>query len=284
MIIKTKDYTPVFITEHEENGITIFNYLVKLDRGNLICIATRPGMGKTSLALHMALEYAKKCDKTIYIFSTDLCSMEIYERMICSLTEIDTYHMRTRSFSAEDKDKITKASDSLKNTNIIIDDTTGLNERQIIDRLDAVENLGLVIIDSLQYVNCSRKMELLAQESSIIARELKNFSKRKNIPVIFTHKLNRKIEEREDKRPLLGDLREDGALAQDFDTIIFIYRDEYYNDISTDHNQAEIIIAKNRYGSVKTISLEWQRRYGKFSENKDRKNNEKLPLLKTMID
>ncbi|MBQ8836382.1 MAG: DnaB-like helicase C-terminal domain-containing protein [Clostridia bacterium] len=272
MIIKTKEYSLKF--SDEEREISLLEDLVWVDRSNLICIAARPGMGKTSLTLHMALEYTKKCDKTIYIFSTDLCSMEIYERMIDSLAEIDTYHMRIRSFSAEDKDKITKASDSLKNMNIIIDDTTGLNERQIIDRLDAVDNLGLVIIDSLQYVNCSRKMELLAQESSIIARELRCFAKRKNIPVILTHKLNRKIEEREDKRPLLGDLREDGALAQDFDTIIFIYRDEYYNDISTDHNQAEIIIAKNRYGSVKTISLEWQRRYGKFSENKDRKNNE----------
>ena len=110
MIIKTNDYTPDFLTESEKSNVTMFNDLVKLDRGNLICIAARPGMGKTSLALHMALEYAKKCDKTIYIFSTDLCSMEIYERMICSLAEIDTYHMRIRSFSAEDKDKIKKAS------------------------------------------------------------------------------------------------------------------------------------------------------------------------------
>ena len=266
MIIKTNDYTPTFLIEPEENDVTIFNNLVKLDRGNLICIAARPGMGKTSLVLHMALEYAKKCDKTIYIFSSDLCSMEIYERMICSLAEIDTYHMRIRSFSAEDKDKIKKASTLLKNMNIIIDDASDLNERQIIDRLDTVDNLGLVIIDSLQYVNCSRKMEIPAQEIGIITRELNSFAKRKNIPVILTHKLNRKIEERENKRPRLGDLREDGALVQDFDTIIFIYRDEYYNDISTDHNQAEIIIAKNRYGSVKTISLEWQRRYGKFSE------------------
>ena len=117
MIIKTNDYTPTFLIEPEENDVTIFNNLVKLDRGNLICIAARPGMGKTSLVLHMALEYAKKCDKTIYIFSSDLCSMEIYERMICSLAEIDTYHMRIRSFSAEDKDKIKKASTLLKINN-----------------------------------------------------------------------------------------------------------------------------------------------------------------------
>lgn len=266
MIIKTNNFTPTFLTEPEENNVTIFNNLVKLDRSNLICIAARPGMGKTSLALHMALEYAKKCDKTIYIFSTDLCSAEIYERMICSLAEIDTYHMRIRSFSAKDKDEIKKASNLLKNMNIIIDDATDLNERQIIDRLDTVDNLGLVIIDSLQYVNCSRKMEILTQEIGIITRELNSFAKRKNIPVILTHKLNRIIEERENKRPRLGDLREDGALAQDFDTIIFIYRDEYYKGVTEECSQAEIIIAKNRYDCVDTVFLKWQGRYRKFSE------------------
>ena len=196
MIIKTKEYSLKF--SDEEREISLLEDLVWVDRSNLICIAARSGMGKTSLTLHMALEYTKKCDKTIYIFSTDLCSMEIYERMICSLAEIDSYHMRIRSFSAEDKDKITKASDSLKNMNIIIDDTTGLNERQIIDRSDTLNNLGLVVIDSLQYVNCSHKMKFSTQEIGIITHELKVFARRKNIPVIFTHKLNRKIEERKD--------------------------------------------------------------------------------------
>ena len=268
MIIKTNDYTPDFLTESEKSNVTMFNDLVKLDRGNLICIAARPGMGKTSLALHMALEYAKKCDKTIYIFSTDLCSMEIYERMICSLAEIDTYHMRIRSFSAEDKDKIKKASNLLKNMNIIIDDATDLNERQIIDRLETVDNLGLVIIDSMQYVDCFCQTELFAKETAVITRELKSFSKRKNIPVIFTYKLNRKMERRMNKRPLLRDLLYNGHgfLEHYSDTVIFLYRDEYYHDISKDCSQAEIIIAKNRYDSVKTILLEWQRRYGKFSE------------------
>lgn len=268
MIIKTNDHTTIFITEPKENGVTIFNDLVKLDRGNLICIAARPGMGKSSLALHMALEYSKKFDKIVYIFSIDSCSAEIYERMLCSLAEIDTYHMRIRSFSAEDKDKNAKAGNLLKNMNIIIDDVTGLNERQIIDRLDTVENLGLVIIDSLQYVNCSRKMELLAQESSIIVRELRCFAKRKNIPVILTHKLNRKMERRMNKRPLLRDLLYNGhgLLEHDSDTVIFLYRDEYYHDISKDCSQAEIIIAKNIYGYTETVFLEWQGRYGKFSE------------------
>ena len=264
MIIRTKEYS--FKFPDEEREISLLEDLVWVDRSNLICIAARPGMGKTSLALHMALEYSKKSDKIVYIFSMDSCSAEIYERMICSLAEIDTYHMRIRNFFAEDTDKIVKASNLLKSMNIIVDDSTGLNERQIIDRLEAVDNLGLVIVDSLQYVNCSHKMELIAQETSIISRELKNFAKRKNIPVILTHKLNRKIEERENKRPLLKDMREDGALEQDLDTVVFIYRDEYYHNVSMDRSKAEIIIAKNRYGCVDTIFLEWRGRYGKFSE------------------
>ena len=166
MIIKTNDYTPTFIESAKGDGVTMFNDFVKLDRGNLICIAARPGMGKTSLALHMALEYAKKCDKTVYIFSIDSCSGEIYERMLCSLAEIDIRHMRRRKLSAEDKNKIAEASALLKDMNIIIDDAAELTDRQIIDRLDTVDNLGLVIVDDSRcYMNCSRKMEISAQKN-----------------------------------------------------------------------------------------------------------------------
>lgn len=267
MIIKTNDYTPTFIESARGDGITMFNDLVKLDRGNLICIAAHPIMGKTSLALHMALEYAKKCDKTVYIFSIDSCSEEIYERMLCSLAEIDIHHMRSRKLSAEDKNKIAEASALLKDMNIIIDDAAELTDRQMMERLDTVDNLGLVIVDdSLRYMNCSRKMELSAQENPIVTRELKRFAIIKNTPVILTHKLNRKIEKREDNRPNLKDIRDDGALEQDSDTIIFIYRNEYYAGLYEASGKVEIIIAKNRYGCVDTVPLKWHSRYMKFSE------------------
>ena len=265
MIIKTIDQI-YEITEPKENNITMFSDLVKLDRGNLICIAARPGMGKTSLALHMALEYAKKSYKTVYIFTPKTSAIQIYQRMICYLAEVDLHKLNNNSLSKEQKEAVKLAEEYLRILNIVIDDEPVLTVEMIEEILEKESDLGLVIIDSLQYVNCSRQMEILAQETSIITRELKSFSKRKNIPVILTHKLNRIIEERENKRPLLGDLREDGALAQDFDTIIFIYRGEYYHDISKNCSQAEIIVAKNRYDSVKTILLEWQGRYGKFSE------------------
>ena len=267
MILKTNDYTPTFIESAEGDGVTMFNDLVKLDRGNLICIAARPGMGKTSLVLHMALEYAKKCDKTVYIFSIDSCSGEIHERMLCSLAEIDIDHMRSRKLSAEDKNKIAEASALLKDMNIIIDDAAELTDRQMMERLDTVDNLGLVIVDdSLRFMNCSRKMEISAQENPIVTRELKRFAIIKNIPVILTHKLNRKIEKRENNRPNLKDIRDDGALEQDSDTVIYIYRDEYYKGVTEECSQAEIIIAKNRYDCVDTVFLKWQGRYGKFRE------------------
>lgn len=267
MILKTNDYTPTFIESTEGDGVTMFNDLVKLDRGNLICIAARPGMGKTSLALHMALEYAKKCDKTVYIFSIDSCSGEIHELMLCSLAEIDIDHMRSRKLSAEDKNKIAEASALLKDMNIIIDDAAELTDRQMMERLDTVDNLGLVIVDdSRRYMNCSRKMEISAQENPIVTRELKRFAIIKNIPVILTHKLNRKIEKRKNYRPNLKDIRDDGALEQDSDTVIYIYRDEYYHNVSTDRSKAEIIIAKNRYDALSTVLLEWRGQYGKFSE------------------
>jgi len=128
MIIKTNDYTPVFITEPEKSNVTMFNNLVKLDRSNLICIAARPGMGKTSLALHIALEYAKKSDKTVYIFSFRERATEIYERMICSLAEIDTYSMYKREFSSDQWERIAGAK--ISSLNIVIDDTMKREEWQ----------------------------------------------------------------------------------------------------------------------------------------------------------
>lgn len=267
MIIKTKDYTPVFITEHEENGITIFNDLVKLDRSNLICIAARPGMGKTSLALHMALEFAKRSDKTVYIFTLEMSAKKIYQRMICYLAEVDSHKLYNNALSKEQKEAVEQAEEYLKTLNIVIDDATELTDRQMMERLDTVDNLGLVIVDdSRRYMNCSRKMEISALENPIVTRELKRFAIIKNIPVILTHKLNRKIEKRENYRPNLKDIRDDGALEQDSDTVIYIYRDEYYHNVSTDHSKAEIIIAKNRYDALSTVLLEWRGQYGKFSE------------------
>ena len=266
MIIKTKDYTPVFITEHKENGITIFNDLVKLDRSNLICIAARPGMGKTSLALHMALEYAKKCDKTIYIFTLEMSAKKIYQRMICYLSEIDSHELDNNSLSNEQKEAVEQAEEYLKTLNIVIDDEPMLSVEKIEERLEKENNLGLVIIDYLELLTVNGKFDNRVQELSLISRNLHILMKRKNVPLIFIKQLLRKIEWREDKRPRLIDIRDFGCIEQDSDTVIFIYRDEYYKGVTEECSIAEIIIAKNRYDALSTVPLEWHGWYSKFSE------------------
>ena len=263
MIIKTNKHSPSLITCSKD--VTVLNNLVKLSHSNLICISARPGMGKTSLALYMALEYADKCKKPIYIFSFDLCSMEIYERMVCALGKIDTLKIRKRLFSNEDTVQITKAVEKLKQMNIVIDDETELTEQKIIERLDSLDEIGIVIIDSLQSKSSCLSKEQSIQEIGMLLNKLKIYAKQKNIPIIFTHKINRQIERRKNKRPLLKDLKYDRIGKVDLDTIIFIYRNEYYKiEKNTEPAKAEIIIAKNKYDSLKTIFLEWQGKYMKF--------------------
>lgn len=264
MIIKTNHYPPIFIESAKGDGGTMFNDLVKLDRGNMICIAARPGMGKTSLALHMALEFAKRSDKTVYVFSFRERATEIYERMICSLVEIDTYSMKTRKYSPEQWERILEAIAKIASLNIVIDDTVKREEFQITKLLDECDNLGMMIVDD--WLPSRYGTTIFGQEVSMMTRELRHFSKIKNIPVIFTHTPNRNLEKRKNKRPLLKDLMGDGSLMQNSDAIIFIYRDEYYNCSNEDFSNAEIIIAKNRYDCIDTVSLEWRGRYGKSSE------------------
>ena len=182
--------------------------------------------------------------------------------MICSLAEIDTYSMYKREFSSEQWERIARAK--ISSLNIVIDDTLKREEWQELKRLEECDDLGLVVFDAL----CHSKHTATnyVQDLSLITRELRHLSKIKNIPVIFTHTPNRKLEKRKDKRPRCKDLIGDGTLEQDSDTIIFIYRDEYYNGSYEDFSNAEIIIAKNRYGLTGNVLLEWRGRYGKFSE------------------
>lgn len=266
MILKTNDYTPDFITGSEENNITMFNNLVKLDRGNLICIAARPGMGRTSLALHMALEFAKRSDKTVYIFTLEMSAKKIYQRMICYLAEVDSHKLYNNSLSKEQKEAVEQAEEYLKTLNIVIDDEPMLSVEKIEERFEKENNLGLVIIDYLEILTVNGKFDNRVQELSLISRNLHILMKRKNVPLIFIKQLLRKIEWREDKRPRLIDIRDFGCIEQDSDTVIFIYRDEYYKGVTEECSTAEIIIAKNRYDALGTVLLEWRGRYMKFSE------------------
>ncbi len=270
MIIKTNDYKPTFLSETEGNGVTIFNDLVKLDRGNLICIAAHPGMGKTSLALHMALEFAKKSDKTVYIFSHEMSAEQIYSRMLCYLAEVDLYSMRQKEFFHRELVRLSAASERLQKLNIIINDETFLAVTQIEEKMQDIDNLGLVVvIDYVQLIKPDVLREKRAEEIGDISHFLKILTRKKNIPIVIISQLHRGIERRIDKRPKLSDIALVGGSTEvDSDTVIFIYRDGYYNldDGTEDCTEAEICIAKNRFGSVGTLRYKWQGRYGKFGE------------------
>ena len=266
MIIKTNDYTPVFTIESKEDNITMFNDSVKLDRGNLICIAARPGMGKTSLAIHMALEYAQKSDKTVYIFTLEMSAKQIYQRIISYLAEVDLHQLKNNTLSNEQKEAVERAEEHLRTLNIVIDDELTLTVEQIEERLEKEKNLGLVIIDYLELLTANGKFKNRVHEISELSRKLHILTKRKNVPVIFIKQLSRKVEYREDRRPRLLDIRDFGGIEQDANTVIFIYRDEYYKGVTEECSTAEIIIAKNRYDALGTVLLEWRGQYGKFSE------------------
>ena len=236
MIIKTNDYTPDFLTEPEKSNVTMFNDLVKLDRGNLICLAACPGMGKTSLALHMALEFAEKSDKAVYIFSHEMSAEQIYSRMLCYLAEVDLYSMHQKEFFHGESERLSAASERLQKLNIIINDETFLTVTQIEEKMQDIDNLGLVIIDYVQLIKSDVLREKREEEIGGISRSLKILTRKKNIPIVIISQLHRGIERRIDKRPKLSDIALVGGSTEvDSDTVIFIYRDTYYNlDDSTE--------------------------------------------------
>lgn len=271
MIIKTNDYTPTFLTEPKENNITMFSDLVKLDRGNLICIAARPGMFKTSLAVYMALEFAKRSNKAVCIFALEFGIELMQKKLISLLAGVPLRVMRNKSFSEEQAQAIENAKEQLKKLNIIIEGDCGLSVSQIEEKLKQIDNLGMIIIDYIQLMTSESRFDNRIQEISEISRKLKFLTKRKNIPVIVTSQLLRKIEWREDKRPRLDDIRDVGAIEQDSDTIILIHiENSNIHELNEfpyqEPREAEIMIAKNRYGSTGNVLLDWRGQYTKFSE------------------
>ncbi len=258
MIIKLNESVTASFDDSKENEISVFDGLVKLDRSNLILMASRPGMGKTSLALYTALEYMKKSNKTVYIFSSEILAEHVYQRLIRTLAEVDYQTVQNGMLSEDQKDAVLRASEYLKTLNIIIDDD---NKSEIESRLDKVDNVGLVIVDYLElavYKNVRDGYKAL--------KDIKFLAKEKDIPIIVTSQLSCKLERRKDKRPKLEDVSERCVeLIEYSDTVIFVYRDEYYDiRFEKECENAEIIITKNRYGSLKTLELEWLGEYCKF--------------------
>ena len=250
---------------------TGFNYFNNatggLHGGELIIVAGRPGMGKSSFAVNIAENVAINDNIAVAIFNLEMSKSMIVNRIICSQALVDSQNIRRGDFQIEDWQQICSIVDKLSSAPIYIDDTPTITVSEIrakCRRLKQTKNLGLIVIDYLQLMQGSGRTESRQQEITEISRSLKVLAKELDIPVIALSQLSRTVESRSDKRPMLADLRESGAIEQDADMVVFLYRDEYYNKESTEKNTAEVIIAKQRSGSTGTFKLGWQGKYTKF--------------------
>ena len=239
-----------------------------LQNSDLILIAARPGMGKTAMALNIAQYAAVQKHVPVALFNLEMSKDQLVNRMLCSEVMVDSHKMRTGKLDDEDWKKIAKALGPLSEAPIYIDDTPGLTVMDIrakCRRLKLEKKLGLVVIDYLQLMRGRGKTENRQQEVSEISRSLKILAKELNVPVVTMSQLSRGPESRTDHRPMLSDLRESGAIEQDADIVMFLYRDDYYNPDSDKKNIAEVIVAKHRNGSTGTVYLKWFDKYTKFA-------------------
>jgi replicative DNA helicase len=235
-------------------------------KSDLIIVAARPSMGKTAFALNIAQNVALRTGETVAIFSLEMSAAQLVLRMIASEGNIDAQAFRTGNLKDEDWEKLTMSIGTLSEASIFIDDTPGItmfDVRAKLRRLQAEHGLGLVMIDYLQLIS-GRGVDSRQQEISEISRSLKLMAREFDVPIIALSQLSRAVEQRQDKRPMLSDLRESGSIEQDADMVTFIYRDDYYNEESEKKNIAEIIIGKQRNGPVGRVELLFLKNYNKF--------------------
>ena len=238
-----------------------------LHPGELIIIAGRPSMGKTTFAMNIAENAAIGHKTPVAVFSMEMPGEQLAMRMISSLGRIDQHHIRTGQLTDEDWPRITSAVHMLSEAKLFIDDTPAMSPGEVRARARRIKRkhgLGLIVLDYLQLMQVPGGSENRATEISEISRGMKALAKELNVPVIALSQLNRSLEQRNDKRPIMSDLRESGAIEQDADLIVFIYRDEVYNDDSPDKGMAEIIIAKQRNGPIGKSVLTFLGKYTKF--------------------
>ena len=239
-----------------------------LNKSDLLLIAARPGMGKTSLALNIALNVAKKYPKTVAFFSLEMSREQLALRLLSNESFLDNQKLVTGQLTDEDWGKLSIASSALSQTDIRVDDNPSITVAEMNAKCRRLDNLGLVLIDYLQLMTAAapgKTGENRVNVVSEISRALKIMAKELNVPVICLSQLSRANESRTNKRPMLSDLRESGAIEQDADSVMFIYRDDYYNENSEEKNVAECIIAKNRHGETGTVKLQWLPQFTTFS-------------------
>ncbi len=239
-----------------------------LNRSDLLLIAARPAMGKTSFALNIALNVAKKYGQTVAFFSLEMSREQLAMRLLSGESFVDSQKMATGKLSDEEWSKLAMASAALSQTDIRVDDNPSITVAEMNAKCRRLDNLGLVLIDYLQLMTGSgygRQAENRVNVVSDISRALKIMAKELNVPVICLSQLSRGPESRQDKRPILSDLRESGAIEQDADEVLFLYRDDYYHENSEEKNVAECIVAKNRHGETGTVKLQWLPQYTTFA-------------------
>lgn len=273
ILLKTFDKIE-YLFLHKGNLTGIPTFFKELDRitsgwqpSDLIIIAGRPSMGKTALALNMAQNAAVRSGVTIALFSLEMSKEQLVQRLLCSEAMVDQQRVRTGELLDSDWPKLTQAVGPLSEASIYIDDTVGISLAELRSkarRLKMEQGLGLIIIDYLQLMTAGKRMESRQQEVAQISRGLKGVARELSVPVIALSQLNRGVEQRQDKRPIMSDLLESGAIEADADVISFIYRDEYYHPESDKKGIAEVIIAKHRNGPVGTIELGFLKEFTKF--------------------
>ncbi|WP_049512366.1 replicative DNA helicase [Streptococcus anginosus] len=259
-----------------ESGFYDFDKLTTgLHEDQLIILAARPAMGKTAFALNIAQNVATKSNKSVAVFSLEMGAESLVERMLSAEGTIINHHIRTGNLTVDEWQRLIYAQGQLAEAPIYIDDTAGINIGEIRARArrlsQETDSLGLIVIDYLQLIQGSRSVNR-QQEVSEISRQLKIIAKELKVPVIALSQLSRSVEQRQDKRPILSDIRESGSIEQDADIVAFLYRDDYYQqpkEGQPESNVTELILAKNRHGSLGTVKLYFHKEYTKFSSVKE---------------
>ncbi len=255
-------------------GFTDLDYRTAgMQPSDLVLIAARPSMGKTAFVLNIAEHVAFKQKKSVAIFSLEMSKEQLVNRLFSLESKVDSQHIRTGRLSDQEWEKLIISADVIGRSNLIIDDTPGIGIAELRSKCRKYKlehDLSMIIIDYLQLMSGSGKNDSRQQEISDISRSLKSLARELSVPVLALSQLSRAVEQRPEHRPMLSDLRESGAIEQDADVVMFIYRDDYYNHDSDRKDIAEIIIAKQRNGPIGTIELAWLPNYTKFANLESR--------------
>ncbi len=265
-----------YLSQHQGEIVGIPTNLKDLDkllggmqRSDLLILAGRPGMGKTSLALSIALQAARKWDKRIAIFSLEMSDEQLVQRLLSAETGIDSQRLRLGHIRDDEWPLLMQATQLLANTSVFIDDTPAISVMELrtkARRIEAEYGLDLIIVDYLQLMRGNTRSENRQQEISFISRSLKELARELKVPVLALSQLSRAVESRHDKRPMLSDLRESGSIEQDADVVMFVYRDEIYNPDTEFPNIAEIIVAKHRSGPVGQFQVYFKKELTQFMD------------------